>query len=134
MIFTIKDLPTWKAIQEEALLKAPVRYCEAIIPGIAFSIIINLENKINAESKQEFIHSFVSLSITHRANHKKLNYYNIFIKYLSYNHLSERICGISDKILFTNTCQILHYKINNNLYNLYRLRLQGPMGPVILSQ
>ena len=123
MIFIIEDLPTWKAIQEEALLTAPVfhsgRYCKAAIPAIKFNIIINLKDKINAKSKQEFIHSFLSLSMTHRVNHQKLNYYNIFIKYLSYSHLSNQICSISEKILFTNTCQILHYKINNNLYNLY---------------
>ena len=84
-------------------------------PGFAFSIITNLGDKII--NKEEFIHSFLNLSID--IKHKKLNYYNIFIKFLSYRHLENSISNISHKILFTNTCQILHYKINNNLHNLY---------------
>lgn len=122
MIFTIRDLPTWKDIQEEALLQAESAYkCTGFgypsvtTPSFAFRIITNLGDKII--NKREFIHSLLSLSIN--IKHKKINYYNIFIKYLSYNYLSDSILSISNKILFTNTCKILHYKINNNLYNLH---------------
>jgi hypothetical protein len=121
MISTIRDLPTWKDIKKEALLQAQSAYkCNGFgypsvtTPEFAFRIITNLGDKII--NKQEFIHLLLSLSIN--IKHKKLNYYNIFIKYLSLI-LIDSICSISNKILFTNTCQILHYKINNNLYNLY---------------
>jgi len=79
----------------------------------------NLVHKIN--NKKDTIKILLDKSIN--ALNQKINYYNVIIKSLQvidrapYNH---DFSNISINILFTNTCNILYYKINNNLYNLYK--------------
>ena len=116
MEFTIQDLPTWNTIHDdiEIELKNPNIYGQNFY-SLFIKYINKLENKIN--NKKKFIYLFLSASINSRD--KLTNYYNKFIVFLRNSNINNQINNISYKMLFTNTCQILHYKINKNIYNLY---------------
>ena len=76
-------------------------------------------NEIN--NKKDVIKLLLDKSVN-RFN-QNINYYNIIINNLQHreelrtSYVRNKICS---KILFTNTCTILYYKINNNIYNLYK--------------
>ena len=116
-INTILDLPTIEEIVKYNINeygKYNLQY-----DGLGHCHIIDYIRKLvnNINNKQNFINLFLIESIN-RLN-QNINYYNILIKFLSNNIITSNISNIPNKMLFTNTCTILHYKINNNLYNLY---------------
>ena len=77
-------------------------------------------NEIN--NKKDLIKLLLDKSVN-RFN-QNINYYNIIINNLQDIENNPIYVGllnkISKEILFTNTCTILYYKINNNIYNLYK--------------
>lgn len=124
-INTISDLPNYDEINKwsrnEFEVIHRIRY-NADDPILVLNTIIGfintkIVNKIN--SKKDFIKLLLDKSIN-RLNHN-INYYNVIINNLQdiEDNYGVSFNKISRKILFTNTCTILYYKINNNLYNLY---------------
>lgn len=112
MEFNISNLPTLKDIMEIVNQMEPTHQYVSIFHSISvFKYIITIVTKIS--NKREFIHSFLNIK-----NVQNKSYYDIFINYLSYD-FNPSLTGISKTMLFTNTCQIFHYKIDNNIYNLY---------------
>ena len=116
-INTISDLPTNDEISKWVSVK--FKHTRGITLNNSITVTyINTEivNKIN--NKKDFIKLLLDKSVN-RFN-QNINYYNVIINYLQDIEDRCNLSKISNKILFTNTCIILYYKINNNIYNLYK--------------
>jgi len=115
-INTISDLPTYDEINK---LNRNENNLTLVLNTIIGFINTKIVNKIN--SKKDFIKLLLDKSIN-RFNYN-INYYNVIINNLQdiedNPYYGVSFNKISRKILFTNTCTILYYKINNNIYNLY---------------
>ena len=104
-IITILDLPTLDNIIEQ------VSEFKNYNNDTHYYLIIDYINKIlikYIKNKQDFINLYLNESIN-------IVCYNLLIQISHYYQFNE----INNNILFTNTCEILYYKINNNIYNLY---------------
>jgi hypothetical protein len=127
LINTIYDLPTFDEINKWSHTEYEVKYrprYNVYDPTLELNNILDyintkIVNEIN--NKKDVIKLLLDKSVN-RFN-QNINYYNIIINNLQDIEDTPQYGGlfniISRKILFTNTCTILYYKINNNLYNLY---------------
>jgi len=130
LINTISDLPTFDEIEKRVYNEYKYGFDIYEKRGVNVdtfrnkqrSIFINtiMINEIN--NKKDLIKLLLDKSVN-RFN-QNINYYNIIINNLQDIENNPIYVGllnkISKEILFTNTCTILYYKINNNIYNLYK--------------